>query len=343
MNSLYIESLLNKRTFISYLLYPFSLLYIFIVCLRRFIFGAIPRFSYRSRCKIISIGNITTGGSGKTPFVLYLANELKEKHKIAIVLRGYKGDLENTNTLISDYTIVYDNVARAGDEAILYATNLKNVPICVGKNRVKSIRLLEDKFPELEMVLMDDAFQYLKVKQDTKICIFKHINPISNGFCLPAGLLREPMNSLKYADYLVINGDMNLIKKEVLDYLQKYKKPILNGDYQITSIKDRHEQKIDIESLKKKKLVLLSGIGSPKSFENTIKNADLTFFKHIQMPDHFHYTQIFLDKLNTDCDKQYDYILTTEKDYTKIQYIKHDLPILVVTIKFGMTSVGFSS
>ena len=293
-----------------------------------------PSLSYKSRFKVISVGNITAGGSGKTPLTLYLAKQLMNKgNKVAIVLRGYKGAYENDNVLLTK-----DNVSQAGDEAMQYVHNLPNTPICVGKHRVKSFKILEKEYPDLNWVIMDDAFQHLQVKQDIKVCVFNVLNPIGNGFCLPAGILREPFHSVRYADYFVLNGDKVGLPESFLYKLKQYQKPILYGHYIISAINDVANKYIETESLKDKKLALLSGIGLPKSFERTILNAGLIFEKHICMNDHFDYTQEFLD-IFSEKYGSYDFILTTEKDFSKLKKLKTELPLLTVKIKFEMETL----
>lgn len=332
----FINKHLKQKSPLSISLLPLSLIYGLIVNFRRDIYKFFPSLSYKSNIKIISIGNITAGGSGKTPFTLFLAGFLKEQgKKVAIVLRGYKSAYENKNALISDYEKVYESVSQAGDEAALYAVNLPGTPVCVGKNRVISIKILEEKFPDLDYIIMDDAFQHLKVKQDIKFCIFNALNPVGNGFCLPAGILRESLKSLKFADYFIINGTNP--SEKFLFKLKKFHKPILFGDYTISAIKDFKQNIVSLEQLKNTKNLLLSGIGFPQSFERTILKAGLSFSEHLSLADHFEYTEDYLSILKKKI-IDYDYILTTEKDYSKLKHLKTDLPILVVYIKFGMES-----
>ena len=325
----FITAHLKRKSALSILLYPLSLFFHFFACFRRFLYEIFPTLPYRSKIKIISVGNITSGGSGKTPFTLFLANKMiKKGYKIAIVLRGYKSALKSGTTLLNDSIVI-------GDEASIYATSLTNVPICVGKNRVKSIILLETKFPDLDFIIMDDAFQHIKVFQDKKICVFNTLNPIGNGFCLPAGILREPFKNLKYADYFVLNGDKNDLPKGFFKKLESFDKPILEGGSILSEIKDFSGTKYDIQTLQNKRILLLSGIGLPKSFENTVTKAGLFFEKHLALTDHFEYTQSFFDQ-NKSIFSQYDYVLTTEKDYGKIKLLIHETNILVVFIRFEL-------
>ena len=330
-----INTHLKKRTVISVLLSPFSFVYAIIVVVRRLLYRTFPTLSYKSKFQIISVGNITSGGTGKTPFALYLANKfILQGHKVAIVLRGYKGQFEHNGALIADDKKVFEIASKAGDEAMLYVNNLPHTPICVGKNRVKSVKLLEDKFPDLDIVILDDGFQYLKLKQDVKYCIFSSENPIGNGFCLPAGLLREPIFTLKWVDYIVINGT---IKPNIDNKLLKIisTKQILSGNYIINEIVDYKQKTYTITDLKTKKLMLLSGIGTPKSFEKTVEQAGLSIDKHLCLNDHFEYTQEFID-IHIDEFVQYDFVLTTEKDFTKLSMLKIEAKVLVVKVRFDV-------
>jgi tetraacyldisaccharide 4'-kinase len=304
--------------------------------MRRYYYTKLSKNVYKSSINIISVGNITFGGSGKTPYVLYLANTFRANgKKVAIVLRGYKGDFEDTGALISNENEVFDIAKKAGDEAMMYANNLKNTPICVGKDRVKSIKLLEHQFPELDHIIMDDALQYLKVYQDDKICILNAADPVGNGFCLPSGILREPISVLKDVNTVVINMNNSLFPHKLMTFIEKQKNiHIIYAGYIISHIIQHpfSEQKLYTSfTFKGKKVLLLSGIGHPQSFENTLLKEDISFQGHISMPDHFAYTQEFIDDLleKYNC---FDYILTTEKDYMKLKSLNLSHKILVVIL-----------
>ena len=313
------------------MLYVFSLLFILAVIIRKSYYSIFSNKVFKSEKRIISVGNITTGGSGKTPFSIFLAKYLiSQNHNIAIVLRGYKSNIENQNTLVNS-----ENLLKAGDEAALYFNNLPNIPICIGKDRVKSIKYLEENFPNLETIIMDDAYQHLKVKQDIKICVFNSNYPIGNGFCLPAGILREPFNSLKYGNVFIINGYINDLPEKFINKLKKFNKPIIYSEYKISDIKDFQGNTIDINSLKDKSLMLMSGIGSPKSFEKTIEKHGLSFREHLILNDHFDYTTSFLAKQKNLFNK-HDFILITEKDYSKLKSLKLQISFLVIYVKLDI-------
>nr|HPR18421.1 tetraacyldisaccharide 4'-kinase [Candidatus Cloacimonadota bacterium] len=293
-----IEQNLYKKSVLSWLLLPFSLLYAVVLILRR----KLHSDGFRSRCKIISVGNIVSGGSGKTPVTIFLAKHLQNAgRKVAVSHRGYKGKFEHENKLISDENQIFDFAPDAGDEAFLLASKLPGIPVIAGRDRGKSIQILEEKYPQLEYIILDDSFQHLRVQHDLDFVIFNAIGGIGNGFVLPAGILREPLSALKFAEYIVWNGEGEIPLK-----IQKYKKPVLRGSYRIKRISDPKGKEIQPAG----KCALLSGIGLPKSFENTIHRAGIDFEKHFRFPDHY-------DFQNPDILKQ----ISTDVKLEKIDYL----------------------
>ncbi|MCK4653467.1 MAG: tetraacyldisaccharide 4'-kinase, partial [Candidatus Cloacimonetes bacterium] len=283
---------------------------------------------YRSKCKIISVGNIVSGGSGKTPFTIFIADYLTGKgFKVAVSHRGYKGKFERENKLLSNEKEIFDFARDAGDEAFLLAFKLKGIPVIVGKNRRLSIKILEKKYVDLDYIILDDSFQHLKVFHDLDFVVFNEIGGIGNGFVLPAGILRESLSALKYADYIVFNGE-----GEIPGQLLKYNKPILRGGYIIKRFYDTNENNVKPTG----RLALLSGIGLSKSFENTIRKSGLSFEKHYRFPDHYNFEEkAILQKIETELRKEkIDYLLITEKDFAKLKFIEHNLPLVVVEVEF---------
>lgn len=319
----FIEKHLYQRSIISFALLPFAGINYLIQKSRRYF---LPQ-QFKANCKVISVGNIVSGGSGKTPTTIYIAEHLIRKgFKIAVSHRGYKGKFEKSTTIISSREQIFDFAKHAGDEAFLLASKLPNIPVIAGKNRTEAIKLLQRSYPDLDYIILDDSFQHLKVKHDLDFIIFNSLGKIGNGFLLPAGIMREPLSALKYADQIVFNGS-----GEIPNYLINRGLPITRAKYSV----DRFigsDGEISMEKLKNCTLALMSAIGVPKSFENTVTDCQLTFTKHFKFPDHYNYRD--QSALAEIARNSYDYILVTEKDWAKLQFIEHNLPLVVVEVSF---------
>lgn len=161
---------LLRRSPLSDLLNPLGALNALIQTQRR---KHLSAKAWRPPCKVISIGNLVSGGSGKTPFCIYLAGLLRDSgFRVAISHRGYKGRLENTPALVSDRHQILCETNEAGDEAYLIAKRLPAIPVAVGKQRVAAVSLLLAAYPDLDFVLLDDAFQHLDIARDLDIVCF---------------------------------------------------------------------------------------------------------------------------------------------------------------------------
>ncbi len=324
------DRLLYQKTPFNYLLYPFSLLFAIILRLRRSCYQIGLFKVFTPSITTISVGNILCGGSGKTPFTVHLAKLLQDAgHKVAVSHRGYKGKYEHTGRLISDRKGLREFAPEAGDEALLIAEKLPGIPVIVGKERSKAIKVLQQVFPDLDYVILDDSFQHLKVKKNYEFVLFNSITKLGNGFVLPAGILREPLASLQFADCLIYNG-----KDEVPEKLCRTGKKIIRVSYRISSFYKPDGKIVNSEYLKNKRNVLLSGIGQPDSFSNLILSEGIAVKRHYRFPDHYHYNdKRIMTKLANEIKTNYDYIITTEKDYTKLKRYSDILPLIIVAIE----------
>ena len=316
----FIEEHWEKRSLLSFLLFPFAIIFSIIIKIRRFLYQSKIFKSYISKSKIISIGNLTVGGSGKTPFTIFLAKCLQSKgKKVAVSHRGYKGKFENTIKLISDNNSVYDYAEVAGDEPFLLAKNLSGIPVIVGKNRKNAIKFLEKKF-STDFIILDDSFQNLKIKHNFDFLLFNAENPFGNGFVIPAGMLREPMDAIKYADFIVFNNcDENFVNPVKLT---RFQKPMFQTEYIIQDFANYSSNVTkDAKYFEKKNIFLISGIGNPKSFEKSIKNLKIHFSHHFIFSDHhnFIYEKDIQPIIEKAIAEQIDAILTTEKDFVKLK------------------------
>ena len=306
-------------------LYVLSLVYGLIIRTLMFIYHINP---YRANCRVISVGNITLGGTGKTPLVEYIAGYLKHKgHKVAIVTRGYKRKITNYKTM--------------GDEPYMLQENLKDVAVIVDADRMRGINRAVCDYG-VDTVILDDGFQQWKIKKDLDIVTIDAGNPFGNRKMLPRGILRQPLSSLKQADVFVltktnINPDVGSVK-DFLNQLnpsavvvQSKHQPI--GFYEL----GKSEKLLNIESLKGKTIVLVSAIARPDSFENLIKSLDINVDLCFRFPDHHNYTRKDLDSIIKSCkEKNIDTIIITEKDAVKLKALpvaSCQLPVYVLRIE----------
>ena len=200
------------------------MIYGFIVFLRNKLFDLnILKSKKVDGVKVICIGNIVAGGTGKTPAVQYFVNEyLKKNMKVGILSRGYKGKRKTDLLLVRDEKKIYCTSKESGDEAFFHAENFK-VPVVVSKDRYKGAKFLKENCG-VEVIIMDDGFQHRKLLKDENIVLIDATNPFGNGKYLPKGRLRESIDALNRADEIIITKSNYVKKNEILKILEKIKK-----------------------------------------------------------------------------------------------------------------------
>ncbi|MBO5948056.1 tetraacyldisaccharide 4'-kinase [bacterium] len=272
--------------------------------------------------KVISVGNITTGGVGKTPIVAQIANYLATKDNVAILSRGYGGKLDNKeiNVVKQDGKILFE-ADECGDEPFWLAQNTNaNVSILTCANRVKSGQFAKEKL-NCKFLILDDGFQHQKLKRDIDIIVFDADKLIGNGFVLPLGPLREPLFNVSRADKIILTnknlsfGKVEEIKKNIE---KKFKKDVIVCNVmpqKIYNIKNNNE--LNDES---NKIGAFCGIGQPELFYQYLKDFELIFTQSYS--DHHAYSQNDIDDLvkkaqNLGITK----LVTTEKDAVKLSNI----------------------
>ncbi len=304
-----------------FFLFLLSLIYGFIVVYKR-------KKGYKEKIekvKIISVGNITLGGTGKTEFVLYLAKNIKNS---AIILRGYKGKGNKKFMEVKENT----SFLLAGDEAILLKKRSRKV-VFVSRKRKYGIEAALKKYRNIKYIILDDAFQHFEIKRDINIILIDYTNPFGNKFLIPAGFLREPISSLKYADIILItkydeNYKSIYSRKELEEIIKKYN-PSIKIFYS-SYIPDFNYNKF-----KNKRIIIFSAIANYEYFLFLVKkylspSYLLTYF----FPDHYFYSENDINRLVDIKNKEnIDYIFTTEKDIVKIS-LRYKKLIKVFKIKF---------
>ena len=300
------------------LLIPLSWLYGIIIFFQNYFYN-IGLFKAKVFDKpIISIGNITLGGTGKTPFVLHLANSLKKLGKNpGIVSRGYNRASKGL-IIVHDGNELLVDVNTAGDEPYLIGTQLKNIPIIVSANKVDGVaELLKNKL--VDIVILDDAFQHRKIKRDVDIVMISAVEKLKYYHLLPWGKMRESLYNLKRANYIIYSNTKEFEMPSIHNYLTKYVDNISS-----TSIMKPVLMKFDGMAYQKvnsldKGVFAFCGIGAPDSFFSSAEELNLTIIGKKVFLDHEKYTSSTLEKLlfkiqNSNCTN----VITTEKDIIKI-------------------------
>lgn len=323
------------------LLAPLALLsYVFLllVMTRRFLYQ-IGFFKTRSlSCRVISIGNLTVGGTGKTPFVIFLAERLKKRGRsVAVITRGYRAGSKAEVSLASDMEKVLLAPSDAGDEAYLIASRLRGVPVIIGKDRYLAGEYALRTF-KVDTIILDDGFQYLSLKKDIEILLIDATDPADNRYLLPRGILREPFLALGRSSAIILTrtdqavgidrlvGDIRRYSDSVSIYSSIFK-PV--GMREIRSGREE-----ETGYLMGKRLLLFSGIGNPGSFRRMIEGLGGEVIREIVFPDHHNYLIKELEGMELFASRnKVDLVVTTEKDGVKIAEIPFGyLPIWALRI-----------
>ncbi|XKM12578.1 tetraacyldisaccharide 4'-kinase [Orbaceae bacterium ac157xtp] len=280
------------------LLIPFSILYGVIVFLRR-LFYRIGLFkSWKSPIPVVIVGNLSVGGNGKTPLVIYLIEQLKAQGlKVGVVSRGYGGK-SNQYPIIVDDNSTADKV---GDEPILIYQRT-GVALAVSPVRKDAIQSLLAKH-DLDVIITDDGLQHYALRRDIEIVVIDGKRGFGNGWFLPAGPMREAKKRLNSVDFIVINGETD--KKLIQQPIYKMQLEPANA------INLKTGESKSVQSLSN--VCAMAGIGDPERFFNTLTNLNVNVIKHYPFADHQHFTKDLLNNLA----KTDQILLMTEKDAVK--------------------------
>ncbi len=310
------------------ILFPFSILYGGITWLRNYFYDRGWLESRTYKIPIICVGNLTTGGTGKSPMIQYLVSFLKEDYELAILSRGYKRRTKGFREVLIDST-----AEEVGDEPLQFKQNFPKVTVAVCANRREGIEKLRSK---ADAILLDDAFQHRKVKASTNILLTSYDDLYIEDHILPTGNLREARSGSKRADIIVVTKcpegapyakiqeiqfRLNLLPHQKI-YFSK-----IGYDKLIYGVSET----LSIHYLQDKSFTLVTGIAKPEPLVTFLKRKQFRF-THEKFPDHHHFSASDIKKL-----KQKEIILTTEKDYMRLQpklekFALYYLPIKVLIL-----------
>jgi tetraacyldisaccharide 4'-kinase len=307
------------------LMWPFSLLYGCGESLRMMMYKRQILPSVRLPAKVISVGNITVGGTGKTPVVATLASLLVKKGcRVGILSRGY-GRRGKETLVVSDGRNILQAPREAGDEPTLLARRLDGVPVVVGKNRAKAGQKAIDSFG-CNVLILDDAFQHHRLKRDLDLVIIDSTNPWGNGRLIPAGPLREPLSRLSRVDAILFSRmDQGKHVPTVMTRVRRWSQaPMLTAIHRsvewVSMSDGRKQPKYDLQG---KSVLAFAGIGNPTSFRNTLKALGVEIREFVTFRDHHWYTDKDLSDIFSRADRlQTEAVVTTEKDSVRVSSIQ---------------------
>lgn len=299
-----------------FVLYPLSIAYGFVVRTRALLYSLNILPSHSLPRRIISIGNITIGGTGKTPVTIFLAEFFRKNgKKVAILSRGYKGSAKGAS-IVSDGNEVLLSPAESGDEPYLMAVRLKGIPVVTSADRLRGGEFIIERFSP-DIIILDDAFQHIRLKRDVNIVLLDSIEGFGAGYLLPRGILREPVSALKRADFALVKGGPPRGKE--WEALQKYSVPCMSFTYRPSFIYEINTgEELAVPLLAGKKAVPVCGIANPSSFLDTLAGLGVKLASPLVFPDHHAYGEKEISEIENAAAKT-GLVITTEKDGVKLK------------------------
>jgi tetraacyldisaccharide 4'-kinase len=303
-------------------LYILSVFYFLVTLFLKLLYKIRIFPSYKPRCKVISVGNITLGGTGKTPLVEWIVDRLIQNDKNpGIIIRGYKRPKTKKVGIVSKQSGYFD----IGDEASMLKENFSDIKIAVGRDKIKSAKELEKV--GCKAIVIDDGFQHWRLRRDLDIVTIDCSCPIFNQLLLPLGRLREHLSSLRRADILVLTKtnlsecDFENIKNNF--YRINPRLLIIKSIYQPESLHDLKTNQCfpaNSDKLKDMQVFILAGIANPIYFDKMISNLNFKIKRELIYPDHYEYKASdvnFIMELAREI--RVDAVVTTHKDAVRLK------------------------
>ncbi len=297
-------------------------------------------------CPVISVGNITAGGTGKTPMAVYMADLVRQMgYRPAVLSRGYMGRAEKDGAVVSDGYSIFTDSQTAGDEPVLMACRLRGIPVLVGGDRYKSGMRAAAEF-DPDMVILDDGFQHLRLRRDVDLVLIDAKQGLGNGHLLPRGMLREPVSGLRRADAIVLTRSRNSpkdnfdipVSKDIpvfrADHVP-YVAGVYNGsDHSVLAVSGLGES-ADFAFMTGRRVFAFSGIAGNAEFRDMLESRTGPLVGFDEFPDHYFYTDSDLNEIiKTAKARSADLLATTEKDFVRIAgRVPDSIPVAVVGVR----------
>ncbi|MCC6542887.1 MAG: tetraacyldisaccharide 4'-kinase [Nitrospirae bacterium] len=295
-----------------------SHIYRLILFIRKWLYQSSLFKTGRLPCPVICVGNLTTGGTGKTPAVIAITRILN--NNVVILSRGYKRKSKAPVLVVSDGKSILTTPEDSGDEPYLMASTLKNVPVIVGGNRYKS-GIYAASHTGSGIFILDDGYQHLQLHRDTNILLIDASNPFGNGHLLPKGILREPLNGISRADCVIVTRANEGGKDDIETVVRRHNPdaPVFYASYKAADITDTDGYSYGLNIINGKKVFIFSGIANPLSFRKSIEDIGGKVVGRISYPDHYWFKNDDLRKIMKEAsDISAEAVLTTAKDAVRL-------------------------
>lgn len=306
---------------------------------------AAREFQESFSCKIISVGNITTGGTGKTPTVQWVARRLQERGaRVAVVARGYGGKLSQTGALVSDGKHILLDAEQAGDEPVLHTRALPGIPVIIGRDRLAAVRRAVTE-SGADVVVLDDAFQYWSLARDLDIVLLDARRPLDNGRLLPCGRLREPPTALRRADALLLTrSDLATAaqRRETRERVARYTSvPCFEASHAPVALRDASRGVLrKLDELRAMPVYALSALADNNAFAATLRACGATVVGQAARRDHYRWQVAEVKEIARQAQLAgAGALVTTEKDAVKIEESwTQPLPLWSLGIELKVTN-----
>lgn len=303
------------------ILYLGSLIYRLIVSLRNGFYNRQILKSVKLSCPVISVGNITVGGTGKTPCVIWLAKMLQRRgYRPAVISRGYGGKNVKPVNIVSDGKNILLGAEEAGDEPMLIARSLPGIPVITGAKRVLTGPLAIEQFGA-NVLICDDAFQHRQIIRDVDVVLLDAERPLGNGHLLPRGELREPVESLHRADCIILTRAQSStsVHAGVARIAGASGTPIFRAAHRFKEMIREDKKSLLPGDLPSKKVCAFCGIAKPASFKKLLLDTGAQILSFMDFPDHYAYNSDDLEAIKKHFSAQNaDFWMTTEKDAMRL-------------------------
>jgi tetraacyldisaccharide 4'-kinase len=310
-----------------FLLYPLSLVYGLITSFRNFLYNSGILHSEKFSVPVICVGNITVGGTGKTPHTGYIADLLRNEFSVAVLSRGYKR--KSRGFIIASSST---SVKETGDEPYQLFRNFPDVLVAVDNDRVNGVKMIITEYPGTDVIILDDGFQHRKIKPGLSILLSDFSNLITDDFMLPYGNLRESVRNADRADLIIMtktpHGISDKIRKEIITKFDRItRKKIFFSEITyrdpVPLFAGKEQVSLSPDEIKKKEsgVLLITGIASPEPLKRYLEKyfAEIV---HLKFPDHHYFNDNDIQMIQSgwiNLKSKFRYVITTEKDSVRLK------------------------